>query len=552
MSASKRTISAAEFGAKPENKNNATELRNAVIACRGRKGVTLVIAPGVYHFRDEQAVELRDEVISGGFGPAFERFMFYPYAPYVKGLDFSSCDGVTVQAEGVTLLCEGWMEPVSLDRCKNVTIRGLSIDYLPKPFSVGKIVAQDGKSCDVEIDPAYPITQGTQMSRTLFWNVTANHLVRHVLWPGKEYLGPQKVKLTGQPPTEPGEILAMITHTLHFRPAILINEAENITLDHVTIHAQPGMGIVGNRGHNITLDHLQVIPSPDLHFSTNTDATHFTACTGTLLFDHCRIEGQADDSTNIHGYYQTIVQVIEETKDSVKVKLRVDAPTGTHAQVLDYPDAGDELELVELDTLKPVQTFKVTSVQPFPQDWNCVVTLAGKLPKDIDRYMIADITRMPRVIIRNSHFINNAGRILIKSRNVLIENNVIEDVLGSGVFVGAEASWKEGFTSTDVVVRGNTLQNCGAGITVVLDAKDKTAVGVHKRIVIENNLIDGYPASDGILVTNAEDVTIRGNIIAGCKPGIKIMHSRRIHVGNNPGGQVEVGPGVSDLHEGAY
>lgn len=547
MAEKKSAISALDFGASPVNKNNATELRNAVTACRGRKDVTLVIAPGVYHFRDEQAVELRDEVMSGGFGPAFERLMFYPYAPYVKGLDFSGCDGVTVQAEGVTLLCEGWMEPISLDRCKNVTIRGLSIDYLPKPFSVGKIVARSGNSFDVEIEPAYPITPGTPMSRTLFWNVTAGHLVRHVLWPGKEYLAPQKVTLTGQPPTEPGETLAMITHTLHFRPAILINEAEHITLDHVTIHAQPGMGIVGNRGHDITLDHLKIAPSAGLHFSTNTDATHFTACTGTLLFDHCHVEGQADDSTNIHGYYQTIVQVIEETQHGVKIKLRVDAPTGTHAQVLDYPDVGDELELVEQDTLKPVQTFKVTSVQAFPQDWYCLVTLDGRLPKDFNRYMLADITRMPRVIIRNSRFINNAGRILIKSRNVLIENNLIENVLGSGVFVGAESGWKEGFTSSDVIVRGNTFRNCAAGITVVLDAKDKTTVGVHKRITIEGNIIEGDPGSDGILITNAEDVVIRNNQIKGCKPGIKILHSRRIQVSNNPGSKVEAGHGVTDL-----
>jgi hypothetical protein len=538
-----------DFGARPENKNNAAELRKAVDACKGRKGMTLVIPPGVYHFRDEEAIELRDTVMAGKFGGNVERFMFYPYAPYVKGLDFSGCDGVTVQAEGATLLCEGWMEPVSLERCKNVTIHGLSIDYTPKPFSVGKIVAQAEKSCDVQVDPAYPISEGVNTSRTLFWNVTTNRLVRHVMWPGKEYLGPQKVRLIGQPPNEPGEILAMITHTLHFRPAILINEAENITLDHVTIHAQPGMGIVGNRGHNITLNHLRVIPSAGLHFSTNTDATHFTSCTGTLLFDHCHVEGQADDSTNIHGFYQTIVAVLHETPDDFTVKLRVDAPTGTHAQVLDYPDVGDELELVELETLKPVKTFRVKGVKTFPLDWYCEVTLPGKLPPDIQKFMMADVTRLPKVIIRNSHFCNTAGRILIKSRDVLIENNVIENNLGSGIFIGAEAGWKEGFTSTDVIVRNNKILNCAAGISVVLDAKDRTTVGVHKRITIENNTIEGDPTSDGISVNNAEDVTIRSNRIKGCKPGIKIQHARRVQITNNPGGKVEVGPGVSELHE---
>ena len=68
MKTKKNTISAVTFGAKPENKNNAAELRKAVDACKGRKDMTLVIPPGVYHFRDEEAIELRDTVMAGKFG----------------------------------------------------------------------------------------------------------------------------------------------------------------------------------------------------------------------------------------------------------------------------------------------------------------------------------------------------------------------------------------------------------------------------------------------------------------------------------------------------
>ena len=542
---SKKEISAAEFGADPNKENNATELRNAVRACSGQTGLTLVIPPGIYHFSDEEAIEMRDTQMRGQFGGAFERMMFFPYAPYVKGLDFTGCEDLTVEAAGVTLLCHGWMEPISLENCNKITLNGITIDYEPKPFSVGKIVQRNEDSYDIEIDPAYPITPDTPCSRTLFWNATENHLVKASVWPSKESIDTQKVRFKGAPPTEQGEILAMITHSLHFRPAILIHEAKEITLNDVTIHAQPGMGIVGNRGHNITFNHLKIVPSPGLHFSTNTDATHFTACTGTLVFDHCRIEGQPDDSTNVHSYYHTIIKrEVSEVGDIVH--LRVDAPTGTHSQVLDYPNVGDELELVEIETLKTVCSYRATAVERKPDEWRNIVTLDGHLPEDYQRYNLVDVTTVPQLIIRNSHFINSFSRILIKSRGVLIENNVMENVFGCGVSVCAEEGWKEGITPHDVTIRNNKFLHCGIAIDVGVSAKNTTTVGLNKRITIENNQIESDPGQGGIQIRCAEDVLIKGNQIRGCHPGIKIEYSTRVKILNNPNCEIEKGTGFSD------
>lgn len=541
-------ISVADYGASPTNTNNAVALRKAIEDCHGRKGLTLVFPPGVYHLRDEDAIELQETVMTGKFGENFERMMFFPYAPYVKGLSFAGCEDLTVQADGAVLMCDGFMEPISLERCRYVTINGLTIDYLRKPFSCGKIINRGEKHFDVKIDPAYPIMEKTPFSRSLFWNLTQNHLCRTICWPSKEYLGPQTVRLTGPVPTEAGEILIYSSHTLHFRPAILIHEAENITLNHVTIHSQPGMGIVGHRGHNITLNALKIIPSAQLHFSTNTDATHFTSCTGLLTFNECHIEGQADDSTNIHNYYQTIVQIIQKTAETETLKLRVDAPTGTHAQVLDFPDPGNILELVERETLKTVEKFQMVDVKCFPERWYCEVTIQGHLPKDIGKYYLIDATRVPQVIIQKSHFCNNAGRLLIKTRKARIEHNLFENTLGSGVFAGAEEAWKEGLTPEDIIIRNNTFINCAEAITITLSAKDPTSVGINKRITIENNIIEGNHQLGGIFISNAEDVLIRQNQVKGCNPSITLQYSQRIKAVENPECNYKLSSSVSDYY----
>ena len=79
------------------------------------------------------------QVMSGAFGINPEPTIFRPYFPYVRGLDFTGIEDLTVEADGAELLCEGWMAPLSLEGCRNLTIRGLTIDYRRPPHSIGTV-----------------------------------------------------------------------------------------------------------------------------------------------------------------------------------------------------------------------------------------------------------------------------------------------------------------------------------------------------------------------------------------------------------------------------
>ena len=152
-------------------------------------------------------------------------------------------------------------------------------------------------------------------------------------------------------------------NSFHFRPAILVYRSVSTCLEDVTIHAQPGMGIVGFDSKDIFIKRLSIRPSSGYYQSTNTDATHFACCEGVLHFQGCYFQGQGDDATNVHGYYQTIIRAEGNSAD-----LEVKAGTYTHAQVADVPRVGDEMELVEIRTLKPVWTYKVKEVKHFVDD----------------------------------------------------------------------------------------------------------------------------------------------------------------------------------------
>lgn len=549
-------ISVAQFGAIPDDgRNDAEALRKAIAYCKDHPGTILSFPPGVYDFRDEAAVKLMSEVMRGEMGQDPEKVIFTPYYPYVRGLDFRGLSNITVEAAGAILLCDGWMEPVSLEDCRDITIKGLTIDYKRKPYSIGTVAETGAGFFDAVFDDRYPLNSNMPIPRLIFWDVKAHRMFpQPINFPKKfELAAPQKVRIYAQvSPDVKGNLVGLI-HSFHFRPAILIHQAENIRLEDVTIHSQPGMGILGHRSNNITMVGLRVVPAPGSFVSTDTDATHFTSCTGLIRMENCQFEGQGDDGTNIHNYYYSI----KKNKQSGAYDLVVEAPTGTHTQVLDYPDVGDNLELVRRSSLALVKTYVVRGRTNYPAEWRTQVELDEPLPQDLENYYLINSTRLPRVEVIGCSMLSNLARgILIRTRNVLVERCLIRETTGTGIEVGAESYWHEGPPAANVFIRYNRIIRCGigagsqdhtSGIAVKIEAGETDVPGLHKHLLIEGNIIEGEGAERGISVSQAEDVTIRYNEISGCRQPIVVAHSIQAHVYSNSG--VEYGINSSGKQE---
>lgn len=521
---SARQIDTAQFGAKPDDgKNDITALRKAAEYCRDNPGTTLHIKPGVYLLSDKDAIKLEKDACDGKFGLNVEGTVFKPYYPYVKGLDFTGATDVTVVADGVTFLCDGWMEPVSIIGTRNFTLRGLIVDYLRKPFSHGTVTDIGDGWFDVRFSSERQMTPELPLLRMTVWDSKANRVDPSALFyfPKHEVLDDNVVRIHGNLPSHLKGETADVNHCFHFRPAILILESVNTTIDHVTIHSQPGMGIVGFDSKDILLKNLSVRPAPGYCQSTNTDATHFAACSGTVRFEACYFEGQGDDATNVHGYYQTITEL-----NGNKARLEIKAPTYTHAQVIDAPRVGDTLEVVEIRTLKPVGTVIAREVDVKPQSTVCDLTFDGSVPADFSKYYLMNISKLPRLefenCIVNSHL---ARGVLVKTRGVVIRNNVFRNCTGTAIHVGAEAWWHEGSHAANVLIEGNMTLGCGSGagsqagasgISVIIQADDTSSSLLHKGITIRDNMIRGEGNSCGIYVGNARDVILSGNSVSGC------------------------------------
>lgn len=521
------TISLFDFAAdeSPGIERDTARFAAAMAYCREHAGTTLIVPPGEYTITSPLARETQRKVMAGEYGENPQRIMFNPKFQYTRGISFEGQRGTTLIGYGVTLMVDGFMEPVSVRDCVDVTVKGITIDHVRKPYSKGTVIAaekrEDGDfDITIRLEEDCPVQEKSPLR--LRYVLYSTHTNQYFIPPAKEvhFTDSHTLRLvmTKDCVDETGESYIGMeyytVHSYHSRPAILIEYAENIRLEDVTIHSQPGMGIVGNRSENIFISGLSVVPSVGHHFSTDTDATHFTSIKGLLRLEYSTFDGQGDDFINVHNYYHTITPIDETT-----CYLHTDAVDGTHAQSLDYPDVGDTLELTDRDSLEVPETYTVLECEPDFAGYRTKVKLDKPLPKNPEQYLLADVTRLPRLEVVGCSARNHFARsILVKTRNVLLEGNTFTDVFGPAIVIAAEAWWSEGVCAENVTIRRNRVVNTrvpwgeAGGIVVKADC-GKPACQTIRNIVIEDNIIDCPRAEHGIFVRNVDGVTVRRNRI---------------------------------------
>ncbi|GAO44563.1 putative glycosidase [Flavihumibacter petaseus NBRC 106054] len=538
-------VSAASFGAIPNDDfNDRSGLQNAVDYCRKNRIRRLLIPPGTYKISDGRAIQLMQDVMSHKMGRNSQDIIYTPYYDYVRGIRFDRINDLEVIADGAVFMVEGWMEPVSLENCKGVTIRGLTIDYATPPHSEGLVTGATEMYFDIRFNDAFFVKDSLVMNRIMFWDKTRNRLAGETIYfpDSSRMIGTDLLRVWAKHPPGITGMMALVNHTFHFRPAVLLLESSATTLDRVTIHAQPGMGIVGHRCTGILLNGLRIVPRPGKFQSTNTDATHFTACKGTIRMDGCMFEGHGDDATNVHGYYQVVTKKL----DSNLYRIQMEKAWGTHSMTLDYPDTGDTLELVSKNNLKTTEKYIVRQVDTSRVQWHADIRLDRPLPDDHQNYFLIDVTRLPRLEFVNSTVNSHLARaVLVKTRNVLIENCTFRESTGTAIHIGAEGDWREGPGSSNIIIRNNRIFRCGTGdgtndqataIAINVKASDISVPGVHQQIRIENNLIEGEQSQYGISVSGAKNVMICNNTFYGCIHPLQVKYSSGVTFLNNKEG----------------
>jgi len=530
-------LSITAFGARPDGSDTTPCVRAALEQIRQGKVDQLIFPPGRYDFWPDQAEEQYLFISNNDEGLKRIAFMLVG----VKDLE--------IDGGGATFVFHGRMMPFLIEHSQDVTLKNLAFDF-SRPFqSEGRVLAVTPRSVDLEFSEEFPYAirngvlvftdgqkssgpQTTVKSGEVLYDygslLAFDPVKRETAFMAKDLyglgtgvvaqeIGQRQVRVAlDKVSASEGDILVFSPKLREF-PGVVISDSTGVRLSGVTIHNSGGMGIIAQRSADIFLKRVRVTPPPGGKriVSTTADATHFVNCRGKIEMEDCVFEQQKDDATNIHGLYAKIMRLLAPNRFEVRL---------IHPQQagVDFVKAGTRLELTQGDSMKTLGYTTVKAVQRLNKESTIVETeqplLADVKPGDC----VADAAaNTAEVLIKNCLFRGNRARgILLGSRGrMVIEDNTFHVPGAAILFEGDARYWFEQSGVRDVVIRGNTFDNCNYGVwgKACIDVKSgiadefKQTTRYNRNITIEGNLFRVFSSLPLLCVYSVDGFTFRSN-----------------------------------------
>ncbi|MDP6629547.1 MAG: right-handed parallel beta-helix repeat-containing protein [Kiritimatiellia bacterium] len=447
-------------------------------------------------------------------------------------------DGLTIDGNGSTLLLHPQNGMFDVLKCRNVVIRGFTIDFDPLPFTQGTISSVDaGKGFfDLEFHKGYPLPLPDEAVKKRLgkggwrWGSVIDPKERHRRWGIADHYSIDSINLvagrtyriTVAPsdakqltPVRPGDRFFLPLQLTEkgeraFGSNITVKESTDCTIEDITIYsARCGMNYAITRNEGlITLRNNKITfkPGSTRICTTWKDGMHVKDNRVGPLIEGCYFEGMLDDSINISANTAMATKIISPTE------FQLMGPAFS---------AGDDVMVFEPKTGKIRMTMVVKATA---QGRDHLVTLADPMEGVITG-------RKQREHVKSTHFYNmsyvNNGFIvrnctfkpqrrhalLVRCSNGLFEGNTVDGVGGAAVWMGNEmGSFYEGPFPTNNIVRNNTINNTQLpAIKIYTRAGGKAKLT--RNIKVEDNTITVLPEKLGISVLNAASVECRGNRI---------------------------------------
>lgn len=475
------------------------EFIKALEYCKDNKINTLEIDMGKYIFREDFC---RDSVccISNHGSNGIKKAAFI----------LDGMENFTIDARNSEFVMGGIISGFILKKCKNITIKNLSIDSNVKFASSGRVVETGDGYFVLKLNNPEPyfIYEG----RMFFGKQKEAHSrVTSIIecneeekrfradaedcWfeggysPAFEKIDDSTVKITGfiRKPYLGNTMILMSGFGARLAPAIFAENCVNISIENLTVYGCMGMGVIAQKCENITIDGMKTICRSHLGFSASADATHFVSCRGKVCVKNSMFEGQLDDAMNVHGIYN---QIIAKGDDYIVIRYMHPETKG-----IDVYEPGAIIEISDKESLIPFDTVRVNSVKRINQD--CTVLYIDRQTDKIQAgNVIEDITRCPQVIFENNSVsFNRARGILLASRGkTIIRNNYFNTPGAAVLFESSGSKWYESGPTRDVVIENNIFYDCcytewGDTVIKICEREKQTDKKYyHGKITVKDNV----------------------------------------------------------------
>lgn len=514
VSVAGQVISVADFGLKPDSRVNAVPyVRKALEACRKQPGSTLIFPKGRYDFWAQHATERE-----------YFETNTTDNNPKTLAILLDSLKDVTLDGNGSSFVMHGRMQPITLDHCTDIRLKGFTIDWDIPLTAQGKVLKTTPDYFEVQIN-THESPYIIENSRLVFvgegwkselWGIMEftpdTHLVApntgdRLGWRGYHAVevSPGIVRLSDPKvakvyPKEGNWLV--LRHSERDHAGIYLYHSNQISMEKIDLYHSCGLGVLSQYTRDITMNKVRVVPNAakNRYLSGHDDGFHFMGCSGTIRIEQCEWGGLMDDPVNIHGTCARIVEILSPTR--IKCRFMHEQSVG-----MEWGRPGEKVGFIENKSMRTVSTGTMTSFKPLSQT-DFIVELQAPLPAGIVAgAALENLTCTPDVEIRNNFFGSCRARGLLVSTpgKVVIENNTFESS-GSAILIAGDANqWYESGAVKDVLIRNNMFrypcmsamyQFCEAVISIYPEIpKPDSKYPFHRNIRIENNTFNlfDYP-----------------------------------------------------------
>ncbi len=457
---------------------------------------------------------------------------------------------VQIIADGVEMICTETTRALTIANCRNLTLRGLAIDYDPLPFTQGKIVriSDDKKTHEIELFDGYP---GAEYARAFKYEIFRPD-TRTLRCPDYSYTIEKVdarhirvIKNRGRA-TDPEQVGDLIVIGAEYAPggsaghAVECSGNVNVRLENIDLFGSNCFGFLeyncdGSTYYRCRIDRRPAASDPVKRAdprlrSLNADAYHSKhAIKGPAIIE-CVAKFMGDDAVNICGNYHMVTAC-------TGAELRVLANGSLNVE------PGDPVELLAYDGTR-LPDARVARIEPdgaiteaekafllkqrmderIRTRWNAKafkVTLDRAVELPMGSLLAASKRMGNGFLVQGCDFGMNRSRgILIKASNGKVIGNKLAGCWGEAIKVSPEYWWLESGSSNDVEIADNVIADCRTnGIAVYAHGgQGKLApAGAHNHITISRNSVTGGPVPS-IWVTSTDDLRIDHNICAPAQP----------------------------------
>jgi hypothetical protein len=473
-------------------------------------------------------------------------------------LAFSGLTDVEIIAEDVELVCTSTVRGLSFENCANVTLRGLTVDYDPLPFTQGCIIAMapDKSWIDFEIAGGYPDNE--LRGPFQIYDPSTGRLRRgDGRWSDDiKALGNRRYRVAKAEgyrfdPAEDTEQIGdiLVAKNAFGKPgsphAIELRGCKGMRFEGITVFASPSFGFLergcdGSTYLRCIVDRRESGDDPVKRAlprlrSLNADAFHSKDATKGPSIIACTARFQGDDCVNINGRYHFVrgssgrevrIAILDKMAtikvgdpveflpysgarppDGVVVRIRPDSTpiTGAEKDFIRKLGMDERMRAALLEGEARLQTL----------------TLDREIALSAGSAVCCPLRIGNGFAVKDCDFGHNRSRgILIKASKGEVSGNRISHSRMASVLVSPEFWWMEAGMSSDVVIKDNIIKGCletPIRIQAHGGSRGILPAGALRNISILDNRIEdcAWPL---IHVTSASGLTIKGNILPAAPP----------------------------------